>query len=442
MQQTLLFIQISESDYDESLLISRMVHQLEGEYTALCLVNGISSSLVSSHPGLIVGILTENQEESRKKFEDLLQTSRPDAIILLDLYKYFLNPLELNFLPIWLENLEMPILALDYYNLLLNDTDTLRLDSRVMLEQFEQGEAPDPLVLPVHLLKPLPLVELPEQTAPRTHYWNPVDSLLRTAAPQLRQQVLDSLGARPDARVISVFYDPTLFSRALDNALIGYYFILVEVLIYYMRQFGGQKFQLLVIGSAPPTDEVQEIPDKNFDIHYFSHLTDDNCKALISASDLIVSNTNWSPILLDAATLGTPACVFGNSILLDWKDATESEKELKSYFSPAPALYQLCEMLVYLNKWSISLPIYPFINFPNRLPDEQFPEVGLQHKGLPYFLIDTFDDESCVPLLQSLLFSQSEQQTYREYCQNWLSKAEKGQSFAQILKTVSQPENV
>lgn len=435
MTHKILFIQISETDFDESIFISRMLNQLTGEVLPMALVNGISSSLVSSNPDIVVGVLTENQDDNQKRLQLLVESSQPDAIVLLDLYKYFYNPMELNFLPIWLEAYQVPLLALDYYNLLEAHENQIQLSPQVVLPQFEHGEAPEPLQLPIQLIKPVPPVPL-DESAERTFYWNPCDPTLRAVAPQLRQQVLDSLGAKSETRIITLFFDPVMFTQALDHTLLGYYFMLIEVMIYYMRQFGGQKFQLLIVGSAPPTDEVNEIPDKNFDVHYFSHMTEDNFKALIAASDLLVSNTSWSPALIDAATLGIPACVFGNSIIQEWKDATESEKELKSFFSPAPPLFQLCEIMVFLNKWSVSLPIFQFINYPQPYTDPDFPNPGLQPTGLPYFLMDMFDDETCLPILQNMLFSQSQQQEYRDYCQEWIKVSEKGLSFLQILEKV------
>lgn len=438
MTETLLFLQISETSFDESLLISRMLTQLGGEVQVLCLVNGISSSLVASMPGAIVGVLTENQEDNHRRFEEVISRAMPSAIVVLDLYKFFLNPLELNFLPVWLEPLAakgVPILALDYFNLMRGVPEGLRLHENIRLPHLEAGEGADLLALKAYLLKPVPPLQ-PEDDQIRSFYWNPLDPSLKAAAPQLRQQVLESLEAPPDTRLVTLIYDPTLYSQALERNLLGFYFVLVEVMIYYLSRFASQRFQLLVIGSAPPTDQVIPREQQNFEVHYFSHLTEDNYRALLAASDLVVSNTTWSPALLDAAALGVPALVMANSIIQEWKDATETEKQLSSFFSPSPPLYDLCQLLCTLNQWSVTLPIFQFVTYPLRYEELSFPEPGLQSSALPYFLLDMFDDETSLPILANLLFSDLDRRDYRAGCQSLLAIAEEGISFGHLLDKV------
>lgn len=434
MKQAILFIQIAESSFDESLFVARMVHQLSAETEVLCLANGISSALLSSNPDAIVGVLTENQEDNQQRFLALLERVRPTAIVLLDLYKFFLNPLELNFLPVWLEDLKLPIFALDYFNLMKIDEGKTSLQSGVQLSHIEAGEGAEALELPLYLIKPVPPV-LPE-AAERSFYWNPQDPSLASVAPELRQQVLASLNAPEETTVITVLFDPSLFSQAIERNLAGYYFVLIEVLIFYIRQFSSRRFQLLVMGSAPPTDQLNPTTDQHFEVHYFSHITEDNYRALLAASDLLISNTNWSPALLDAASLGLPVFVMGNSIIQEWKDGAEKEREMRSFFRPAPELYRLCKLMAELNQWSLSLPIFSFINYPFVHNDPDFPNPGLQSHALPHFLLDLFDDETSLPLFEELLFSPENRAEYHEYCEQMLAIGESALSFQQILSKV------
>lgn len=435
--KTLLFVQIAESTFDESLFIPRMIQQFSGETRVLALVNGLSSALVSSNPDIITGVLTENQDDNQARFNSMLETAQPDAVIVLDLYKFFLNPLELNFLPVWLEAATMPVFAFDYYHLLVNEDEGIRLNPKVVTTHIEAGERADSLPLNIWLIKPAPPI-MPSEGGLRTFFWQPFDSSLNASAPQLREQVLDSIKASPESKVITVFFDPVMFSQALDRNLLGYYFMVIEVLIFYMRSFPRQNFELLVVGSAAPTDQTNPIPDKNFNIHYFTHLTNDNYRALLSASDLLISNTNWSPAILDAIGLGTPAIVMGNSIIQDWKDVTEGEKQLKSFFSPHPGLYHICDLMVQLNQWSATLPIFPFINYPMRHEDEDFPLPGLQEHALPYFLLDMFDDETSLPILKDLLFSPLDLEQYREACTRYTQSTDEAITFGSMLEKVNQ----
>jgi hypothetical protein len=439
--QNLLFVQIAESTFDESLFISRLANQLRGDVRVICLVNGISSALVASNPDHIVGVLTENQDDNLQRFQGLLEQTQPDAIIVLDLYKFFLNPLELNFLPAWLEEVKSPILALDYYHLLTSNGQEVRLNQGVQTPHLESGESAEALALNVHLIKPVPPVLPQLGEGDQSYYWNLFDPGLAAAAPQLREQVLDSLKIESaDTKVITLFFDPTLFSQALDRNLLGFYFVVIEVLIYYVRSFQEQQFRLMIVGSAAPTENVAEFADKNFDLNYFTHLTEDNYRALLSASDLLISNTNWSPALLDAAFLGKPTVVMGNSIIQEWKDATEGEKELKSFFSPAPPTYELCHLMVQLNQWSVTLPIFPFINYPARHESADFPEPGLQAHALPYFLLDMFDDESSLAILNQLLLSEEQKTEYQKLCQEFCKVSDQALKFDVILEMIKQKQ--
>lgn len=437
MSDALLVLQISEQSFDEVLLVERLVQQWGQPAQVYALTNSISSSLMSSRPERVVGILTEDQDENRRKFDAILEKEHIDAIIILDLYNYFINPLELNILPVWLKELAIPIFAVDYFHLLVYQDDQLILNPDVKLDSFEAGESPLPLDLSVQILKPV-LPILPEQVAtdPRLHLWNPLNQDIRSAAPQMRETLLNSLEANPESKVITVFFDTILFSDSLEKNILGFYFVSIEVLIFYLRQFPSQHFQLLIVGSSPPTGEVNAIPDLNIDIHYFTHLTEDNYQTFLASSDLIITNNNWSVALLDALSLNIPVCLLGNSVIQEFKDQQEEEKIITSFFKPHEALHYLAMLMMKLNQWSLSLPIFQFITYPIPYNDPDFPDPGLQAHALPYYLIDMFDDLSSIPIFQNLLFSKAAIEAHQQLAQKLLKVSES----AHTLKTIR--ENV
>jgi len=437
MNKSVIFIQLSEGSYDECFLIDRMLSQIQGNVTSIVFSNAISSSFNSSNPEHIVGLLTEDQESNKERFDSALEMAEnPVAIIVLDLCQYYLNPMTLNFLPMWLEKIELPILALDYFNLLEEKNDFIVLKSDVNPEKFEEGEGPNPIGLNIKLIKPLPPIYPEAEIQSKTFYWNALDKNFNASRPQLRKQVLDSIESNEEAKVILVAYDPTLLTQALNNNMISYYYILIEVLVFYLRQFPGQRFKILVVGSKPPTENKNEIPDINLEIHYFSHFTEDNYRALLAASDMIISNNHWSTLLLDAMDLGIPVSVMGNSIIQDWKDETETEHQTISYFSPDVILYNLSLLMMSLNRNSITTPIYQFINYPIKYLEQDFPKTGLQQKGLPYFLMDMFNDEDCITQFRELLFSKGHQEEYNTFCAQILEHAEQGLRMETILDQV------
>jgi len=441
MSDALLFLQISEQSFDEAFLIDRLVQQWGGDPQVYALTNGVSSSFVSSRTQRVVGILTEDQEENKNKLDEIIEKEQITAVIFLDLYNYFLNPLELNILPIWLNDRAIPLFAVDYFHLLAFDNNQLVLNPDVKLTSFEEGEAPHPLTIDVQILKPAPPI-LPEQYQidPRIHAWDPLSTDLKSAAPQMREQLLDSLEAQPNSKVITVFFDPILFGNALEKNILGFYFVSIEVLIFYLRQFPSQHFQLLVVGSAPPTGEVNAVPDLNVDMHYFTHLTEDNYQTFLAASDLLITNNNWSVALMDAMTLEIPVCLLGNSVIQEFKDEQEEEKIITSFFEPHPSLHYLAMIMLKLNKWSLSLPVFQFITYPIPFLDPDFPEPGLQQHAFPFYLIDMFDDLTGLPIFQNLLFSNTAIQAHQELCQHLKRVANSAKRFKVIKDELAETE--
>ncbi len=442
----LLFIQISEKSYDEIYLIDRLVSQWSKshpETSVYSLTNGVSSAFISSRPERVVGVLAENQEENLQRFEVLKNDLELDAIVILDLHEYFIRPMDLNFLPVWLEDVKCPVYALDYFNLIEYKEGVLHLKQDVELDQFEEGEAPLPLQLQVEILKPV-LPNLPDafKNEPHTRAWNATYPELGIQSPQNRREILESIEAKENDFIVTVLFDPALFSQALERNLIGFYFVLVEVLIFYFSQMRGQRFQLFIFGSAPPTPEINMHADLNVDIHYFTHLTEDNYAAFIGASDLIISNSDWAVALLDAMQLKTPVCVFGNSVIQEWKDDTETEKELRAPFQPLKPLYDLCQLMLDLNQFSITTPIYQFISYPLRDSNPDFPIPGLQQKTFPYFLMDMFDDQSTLFMLRHLLLSAETNEKHSKLCDDLLAVTEDSLTFNRIHEAVMTSEEI
>jgi hypothetical protein len=431
----ILFLQMAEKSYDEIFFIDRLTQQwsdLYPEVEVYALVNGLCNHFVSSRAERIVGVLTENQSENRKRFETLNEAVAFDAIFILDLHEYFIHPMDLNFLPLWLKNQKCPLYALDYYNLMVYNKNLLYLRTQVNLDKFEEGEAPLPLDITVELLKPC----LPNQSQvlkTEINTW-PLQSSFTEhtiGSAQSRQELLNSVEAKEKDHIISIFFDPLLYTQSAERSLIGYYFVLIEVLIFYLRQMRGEQFQIFIVGSMPPSSEVNLSPDLNVNLHYISHLTEDNYAAFLSASDLIITNNDWSVALLDALGRSIPVCLFGNSIIEEWTDNTETEKELRASFQPLKPLYNFCLLMVELNQFSLSMPIFQFISYPLRLEGD-FPDAGLRNQTYPYFLFDMFDDEATLPMLKQVLLSSETRKKYKTLCEDYKKQSTESLTLGQI----------
>lgn len=402
-QPKFIIIQLAEESFDEILFLPRIIAQLPPDSTCYCLVNSVSSSFAASTQGCKVSLLTENQDLNLQDFSTIVVNEQIDALIILDLYKYYVTPWDLNFLPLWLDDFQAPVVALDYFNLLEYRAGQVLLRSGVEI-QYPEGGAPDPLAIRPYLLKPTPPIPpeaLAGQPSERVFAWNAIHSQFKVSQQFQREQLRHSLQLQDGEKIITLLIDPLYFLKSLEMALIGFYMVLIEVIIFYLRQFPEQKFQLLIVGFFPPREKNNTIADLNVKLHYISHLTDDNYLTLIAGSDLILTHTQRSPLLLDAMVAEVPVMVMGNSIIQELQP--DQTRKLTSFFQPHPVLYQLVELMLNLNQWTAYLPIFPFISFPAPYREPDFPEPGLKREGLFYHLLDTFDDLSTLPLLSQVL---------------------------------------
>lgn len=431
----LIILQLAEESFDEILFLPRILAQLPPNSTCYCMVNSISSSFAASIHGCKVSLLTENQDLNLQDFSTIVVNESIDALIILDLYKYYLTPWDLNFLPLWLDDFQAPILALDYFNLLEYRGGQVLLRPGVN-PPYPEGGIPEPLPIFPYLFKPVPpvpLAALTGQPAERIFAWNAIQPQLKLNQQLQREQLRHSLQVQEAEQIITLIIDPLYFLKALDMALIGFYMVLIEVIIFYLRQFPQQAFQLLVVGFFPPREEKNSIPDINVKVHYISHLTEDNYLTLIAGSDLIITHTQRSPILLDAMVAEVPVMVMGNSIIQELKP--DQSRQLMSFFQPHPVLYQLVELMLNLNQWTAYLPIFPFINYPAPYHELGFPEPGLKQEGLFYHLLDTFDDLTSLPLFKQVLQPTPYLKNYKQMVREAL-KNESTLYLSQILTRI------
>ena len=157
---------------------------------------------------------------------------------------------------------------------------------------------------------------------------------------------------------------------------------------------------------------MNEIQDLNLKIRYFSHLTADNYLTLIAGSDLLLTHTTRSPLLLDAMVAETPCLVLGNSVIQELLE--DQTRELKSFFSPHPFLYDMVHLMMNLNQWTSYLPIFQFTDYPIPYKELDFPEPGMKFQGLIYHFADVFDDLTTVPIFENLLFNPEYMNNFNE----------------------------
>lgn len=436
-QETILLIQIAEDSFDEVLLIPRFVAQSPLHTRFYALVNSISSSFAASVSGVSVSLMTENQDNNLHDFQVIFKHKKPDYIVILDLYKYFVTPADINFLPIWLDDPEVPILALDYNNLLEYQAGVLQLKPGIELPALKDIAPPDPLSIQPYLLKPCPPVFFQDLRGEqeRVFLWNPVNSEFKVSQANHREQLRKSFQLKEEDKIVTVVVDPLLFMKSIEVSLLGFFMVLIEVIIYYLRGFPQTRFHVCLVGLFPPREETNVIPNVNLDLTFFSHLTEDNYQTLLAGSDLVFTNSDHSLVLLDTLVAGVPAVVMANSIVQELNE--DQSRTVRSYFQPSPVLYDFVHLMLELNQWTVFSPIFQFINYPAAYNEISFPEPGLHFQGFLYHLIDTFDDLTTEPILEKLLYDDEYIKNYRNMAQKILND-EKSLFFSQILTRITE----
>lgn len=437
--ETFLFVQMAEDSFDEILLVPRFLAQMPVHCRFYALVNSISSSFAASISGLSVSLLTENQDNNLHDFQVIFRHKKPDAIILLDLHKYFVTPADINFLPIWLDDPDVPIFAIDYFNLLEYHDGMVSLKAGVDVPALKELAKPDPLPFQPYLLKPCPPIFSQDLQAEQSKVflWNPVNSHFKVSQESHREQLRKSFQLNETDKIVTVVVDPLLFMKSIEVSLLGFFMVLIEVVIYYLRGFPQTRFHLLLVGLFPPREETNEVPNVNLDVTFFSHLTEDNYLTLLAGSDLVLTNSDHSLVLLDTMVAGVPSVVMANSIIQELNE--DQTRTVRSYFQPAPVLYDFVHLMLDLNQWTAFLPIFQFVNYPAAYSEIGFPEPGLHFQGYMYHLIDTFDDLSTDPILEKLLYDQEYLKNYENMAQKILND-EQSLFFPQILARITEKQ--
>jgi hypothetical protein len=428
---TILILQLAEDSFDEALMIPRIIAQFPPQSKFYVMINSVSSSFVTSIAGLFVSLMTENQDHNLHDFQVIFQHEQLDAIILLDLQKHFVAPADLNFLPLWLDDPDVPILAIDYFNLMEYKSDRLQLKAGI------EDKSTEALNISPYLLKPYPPIYPFELSGDleKVFLWNPINSDFKVAQENMREQLRKSFNLSEEDKIVSVVIDPLLFLKAIEVSLIGFFMILIEVIIYYLRGFPNTRFQILLVGLFPPNEETNNIPNVNLDLTFFSHLTEDNYLTVLAGSDLVLTNSDHTLLLLDTMVAGVPTIVMANSVIQELNE--DQTRTIRSYFQPSPVLYDFLNMMVDLNQWTSFLPIFQFINYPAPNNEISFPEPGLHYQGLMYHIIDLFDDQTTEPILEKLLFDQEYLNNYRNTI-NKVLQNEQSLYLSQILARITQ----
>lgn len=423
----ILYILLSENSFNESLLFTRIQNQLEETDEHYCMSNSLSSCFMDSNPKWNVSLLSEDFEENYDDFRTYIDEGKFSLIVLGDLHEYFLAPEEMNFDLEWLEDLEIPIVALDYFDLLTiqNEKIIFKHSNKINSNIIES--------LPAIPIKPFIVKTFPKTLNPETQegilYWDTTLDYYTIVKHATQQLIRDTMQLKDNTKIVTICFDVIQMSDALNQKLIGFYFVVVETIVFYLQEL-NQNFEVLVIGLKQPKTLINNIDKIN--LRHFTHLTQDLYQLIVCGSDLLILDSNLTFAHCDALISQTPTMVLGNSI--DIQSINEDESKVMSSFSPDPFIYDLINMMLEINKNSQQPPIFPFMNYPN--PIEQLPQTGLQLGSPPYHLVDIFDDEKTYEVFNSLLCDQNYLNKYNEIGNKYLESQIEPLKFNELLKRI------
>lgn len=196
------------------------------------------------------------------------------------------------------------------------------------------------------------------------------------------------LGIQEGRKSVLLIFSYQMMMRALNETKKDHYPLVFKTVISHLKQL-DIPLNLFVFGLEGKDVNLEGSKIK---MRAFSIYNHELYKTIISFSDVIITDTVWSPVLLDAAILKKPAGVIGNSLQINEDGSFEAAfndtnmevfKEIEKVMKVSPIIF------------------YPYSSFP--IKEKTVPEFTFYDSKLPYYLLDIYSDESVVSFLGEFL---------------------------------------
>ncbi len=202
-----------------------------------------------------------------------------------------------------------------------------------------------------------------------------------------------SFGIKENSKNILLIFSYQMMIKSKISSLEAHYPLISKTLILYLKTLDID-INLFIVGSDLKSELI---PGTKIQVNTFKIVNHGLYKSLMSLTDLLITDTTWHPILIDAACLNIPAGVIGNSLSLNEDGSLNSKFE-----STDLEVFNLIEDTV---KTSPQI-FFPYTSFP--LKTETLPEFTYYENKFIYYLLDIYSDEVMIPFLGEFLINNEE----------------------------------
>ncbi|MGW1022914.1 DUF6365 family protein [Streptomyces sp. NPDC002577] len=312
----LLFFALSTAGYGETVIGTSLAQQLRPLGVQSHFVISAISEPVLKRSGIPHTLIDQKMGPlARLIVDDLVETYRPDAIVLADYFTFsgvFQNRYRLQ--PWFIEEYGLPILPIDIWEW---------EKTSFAIDMFEEDRHVDKRILemPAHL-RPVPLAH-PEREGRAYPFrlWEGTERVSR----RTKQHLFTTFGLGPQDRLVMLpvanwqqlpedRYDSSIGTHVLRGV--------PRLLAHYLAQL-PETTHFLVIGQAPP--EVGGLPVER--THVLPPCSPARFSTLLGSCDLVLSLNIGATTLARAITSDIPGIALTNSFAVPGTDAVEQVAE-------------------------------------------------------------------------------------------------------------------
>jgi hypothetical protein len=422
-----IFLLLGNDSFYESIIMSKLVEDMPESAGIFCITGQLQTVYFNDNQKIFKIPMGSDMAENKKLFDDLINEGEISAIFILDFYKIFFKTLRpiIQFNLSWLENLTIPVCLIDYLDIFAyNEMDQLYLkhsrnfndnprpeseteDVYVSEDEYLQERLQDPSVpagtdeeenpredfvyrkqlwpVIIKLSPPYPTPE--ENESDKIFFWKSSAKNFQTFE---LEQMKGPLGITEDKKNVVIMFSYQMILQSIFENKQGHYMRIVNTLILYLKKLDIE-LNLFIVGYDTSQDLVKGSKIK---LRSFKVLNHGLYKTLVSFANLIIVDTPWHPILLDAAELQIPAGVIGNSLKV-----LEDGSMVSDYESTDLDVFHELEKAI------IETPniFFPYIAYPLKVSED--PDFTYYEKKFMYYLLDIYNDETVIPFLGEFLIS-------------------------------------
>lgn len=420
----ILFLLTGFNSYDEAILISQFIDQIDENHDCSCLSQILPASYINTNPRIATGMFCDDKDINSQNLQKLFDKHKFDLIIWGDIINFLLEGEPFNFSLNWIKDINIPLCILDYQDVLniekietnkhlisLNTFDNnIKKSHEFSLEHSNK----------IYIIKICPPSKYQSETNnPQLLYWQNLEEFPLVSKYNLREEIDKNFNFNENTKLIFLIFNPAtiLRSSVLGNSFKPdvHYEIVTNLVCYYLKILMNNnknncqlfitnypRVENRVAGASLPVFEKDESFIHIKEIPLLTHAL---YTTLLKASDLIITECNWQPALISAITMEVPSIVLGSNVAI--KEENGVKQIVSDYTDMDMYVYQCLETLLKNNPDSI----FPYISYPHEI--QFLPNINMVQNGYFYHITDIFNDERTVALFFDLLCNKE----YQDYLQ-------------------------